>query len=68
MTQGSTTCPLCGTQAEVSSRGNLRDHLTSARQAPCPASGRTFAVALRMLKNRRAGRHMKRNADGSWLA
>lgn len=68
MTQGTTTCPLCGAQAEVSSRGSLKDHSPGARLTPCPAAGRTFQVALRMLKNRRAGRHMKRNADGSWLA
>lgn len=71
MTQGTTTCPLCGAQAEVSSRGNLKDH--PPRQGMrslslCPASGRTYAVAYRMLNNRKAGRHIKRNADGSWLA
>lgn len=67
MTQGTTTCPLCGAQAEVSSRGNLKDH--GARSLSlCPASGRTYPVAYRMLNNRKAGRHIKRNADGSWLA
>lgn len=65
---GQTTCPLCGTQAEVSSRGTLQGHGPVRFSSACPASGRTFEVALRMLKNRRAGRHMKRNGDGSWLA
>lgn len=63
-----TTCPLCGRQAEVSSRGNLKDHGPGMRLTSCPAFGRTLKVAWQMLKNRRAGRHIKRNEDGSWLA
>lgn len=65
-----TTCPLCGAQADVSSRGNLRDHWPEGKgwSAPCPASGRTVQVASRMLTNRKVGRHIKRNGDGSWLA
>ena len=64
-----TTCPLCGQKADVSSRGNLKDHSSMGGQdRPCIASGRTLKVASRMLRNRRAGRHIKRNEDGSWLA
>lgn len=64
-----TTCPLCGAQADVSSRGNLRDHPPrQSLRSLCPASGRTLKVASRMLTNRKAGRHIKRNGDGSWLA
>lgn len=68
--QGTASCPLCGQEVEVSSRGNLRDHPPAGRgwSVLCPASGRTYSVAYRMLTNRKAGRHIKRNEDGSWLA
>lgn len=65
-----TTCPLCKAQAEVSSRGNLKDHRPPGQgwSILCLASGRTYQVAWRMVQNRTAGRHIKRNEDGSWLA
>lgn len=70
MTEGHTTCPLCGQQVDVSSRGNLKDHPPAGRgwSVLCPTSGRTLAVAWQMLRNKQAGRHIKRNSDGSWLA
>lgn len=65
-----TTCPLCNQQTDVSSRGNIKDHHPAGKgwSVLCPASGRTVPVAWQMLRNRQAGRHIKRNGNGSWLA
>ena len=68
-----TTCPLCGKYASIRRDQRLYVHPGSISKLigtgfqECRASGATWEQAKQMADNRAAGRHFRRNADGSWI-
>ena len=70
---GGTTCPLCLNYASLTRKDKLYRHRGDAHVVigpgyrECRASGRTYADAQIMRRNKAEGRHPQRNADGTWL-